>query len=67
MAKTILQGTVKGTRRRGRQKERWKDHIKDSTRLEFGESIRAVEDRAGWRHIVEKSSVVPQQPSRLTD
>ena len=28
MAKTILQGTVKGARRRGRQKERWEDNIK---------------------------------------
>ena len=28
MAKTILQGTVKGARRRGRQKKRWEDNIK---------------------------------------
>ena len=27
MAKTILQGTVKGERRPGRQKKRWKDNI----------------------------------------
>ena len=29
MAKTILQGAVKGARRRGRQKKRWEDNIKD--------------------------------------
>ena len=29
MAKTILQGTVKGARRRGRQKKRWEDNIKE--------------------------------------
>ena len=29
MAKTILQGTVKGARRRGRQKNRWEDNIKE--------------------------------------
>ena len=29
MAKTILQGTVKGARRRGRQKRRWEDNIKE--------------------------------------
>ena len=31
MAKTILQGTVKGARRRGRQKKRWEDNIKEWT------------------------------------
>ena len=31
MAKTILQGTVKGARRRGRQKKRWEDNIKECT------------------------------------
>ena len=28
-AKTILQGTVKGARRRGRQKKGWEDNIKE--------------------------------------
>ena len=36
------------------------DTIKDWTGLESGESLRAVEDRVGWRHIVETSSVVPK-------
>ena len=36
MAKTILQGTVKGARRRGRQKKRWKDNIKEWTGMGFG-------------------------------
>ena len=31
MAKTILQGTVKEARRRGRQKKRWEDNIKEWT------------------------------------
>ena len=31
MAKTILQGAVKGARRRGRQKKRWEDNIKEWT------------------------------------
>ena len=53
MTKTILQGTVKGTRKRGRQRKRWEDNTKDWTGLEFGESVRAVEDREGWRRIVE--------------
>ena len=45
MAKTILQGTVKGARRRGRQKKRWEDNIKERTGIGFGDSLRAAEDR----------------------
>ena len=45
MAKTILQGTVKGERRQGRQRKRWEDNIREWTGLEFGKSQRAVEDR----------------------
>ena len=29
LAKTILQGTVQGKRRKGRQQKRWEDKIKD--------------------------------------
>ena len=47
MAKTILQGTVKGARRRGRQKKRWEDNIKEWTGMGFGDSLRAAEDREG--------------------
>ena len=35
LAKTILQGTVKGQRKRGRQKRRWADNIKEWTRMDF--------------------------------
>ena len=45
MAKTILQGTMKGARKRGRQKKRWEDNIKTWTGMEFGDSLRAAEDR----------------------
>ena len=38
LAKTILQGTVKGGRRQGRQRERWEDNIRKWTGLEFGKS-----------------------------
>ena len=49
MAQTILQGTVKGARRRGRQKKRWEDNIKQWMGMGFGDSLRAVEDRGGWK------------------
>ena len=45
LAKTILQGTVKGGRRQCRQKKRWEDSIKERTGLEFGKSQGAVENR----------------------
>ena len=58
-AKTILQGTVKGARRRGRQKTRWEDNIKERTGMGFEDSRGASEDREGWKCIVATSSVVP--------
>ena len=66
MAKTILQGTMKGARSRGRQKK-WEDNIKEWTGMGFGDSLRAAEDWEGWKGIIAISSMVPRQPSRLRD
>ena len=63
----MLQGTEKGGRRRGRQKKRWEDNIREWTGPEFAKSQRAVENREKSRQLVVKSSVVPQRPSRLRD
>ena len=52
LAKTILQGTVKGGRRQGRQRKRWEDNIREWTGLELGRSQRAVENREKWRKVV---------------
>ena len=65
LAKTILQGTVKGGRRQGRQRKRWEDNFREWTGLEFGKSQMAVENREKWRKLFAKSSVVPQRPSQL--
>ena len=69
LAKTILQGTVKGGKRQGRQRKWWEDNIREIewTGLKFGKSQRAAENREKWRKLVAKSSVVPQQPSWLRD
>ena len=67
LAKTILQGTVKGERRQGRQRKRWEDNSREWTGLEFGKSQRAVENRGNWRKLVAKLSIVLQRPSRLRD
>ena len=45
LAKTILQGTVKGGRRQGRQRKRWEANIREWTGLEFTKSEMAVENR----------------------
>ena len=67
LAKTILQGTVKGGRRQGGLRKRWEDIIREWTGLEFGKSQRAVENMEKCRQLVAKSSLVPQQPLRLRD
>ena len=50
LVKTILQGTVKGGRRQGRQRKRWKDNIREWKGLEFAKSQRAMENREKWRN-----------------
>ena len=59
LAKTTLQGTVKGGRGQGRQKKMQED-IKEWTGLELAKSQRAVKKRDKWRKLVVKSSVVSQ-------
>ena len=44
LAKTSLQGTVQEKIRKGRQKKRWEDDIKEWTRVDFPSSTRAAED-----------------------
>ena len=63
VSRTILQSTVKGWRRQGRQE----DNIREWTGLEFAKSQRAVDNRERWRKLVAKSSVVPQRPLGLRD
>ena len=52
LAKTILQGTVEGGRRQGRQRRRWQDDVKDWTELDFAETQRLAHDRESWRVVV---------------
>ena len=58
---------MKEARRRGRQKKRWEDNIKEWTGMGFGDSLSAAEDREGWKSIVARVSVVPRRPPRLRD
>ena len=65
--KILGQGIGKGARRRGRQKKRWEDNIKEWPGMGFGDSLRAAENREVWKGIVPTSSVVPRRPPRLRD
>ena len=67
LAKMILQGTVQGGRRRGRQKKRWEDNATEWTGLKLGEALRKTENREEWRTVVARSSLVPQRSTRLRD
>ena len=59
LAKTILQGKVQGGRRRGRQRKRWEDNIKEWTGLEWNIILPKAENSEEWRKLVVKSTVVP--------
>ena len=52
LAKTILQGTVKGGGRQSRQRKRWEDNIMEWTGLEFTKLQKAVENREKFRKVV---------------
>ena len=67
LAKTVLQGTGQRERRRGRQRKRWEDDIKEWTGLEWNVLLRKAENREEWRKLVVKSTVVPQRSARLRD
>ena len=67
LAKTILQGTVQGGSRKGRQRKRWEDNIKAWTGLEWNIQLRKAENPKEWRKLVVKSTVMPQRSARLRD
>ena len=66
IAKTILQGTVQGGRRRGRQKKRWEDNIPEWMGMTLRAAMRKAERREEWRELVARSSVTPQWSNKTT-
>ena len=62
LAKTVLQGTMKGGRRQGRQRKRWEDYMREWTGLEFVKSQRAVENRGKWRNWFRNHLWCPNDP-----
>ena len=57
LAKTILQGTVQGGRRRGRQRKSWLDNVKSWTDLTTPELLAASADRPTWRQTSASASL----------
>jgi len=49
LEKEIMQGTMPGSRARGRPRMSWMDNVRTWTNLTTGELIRKVEDRDKWR------------------
>ena len=62
LAKTILQGTVKGGRRQCGQRKRWGHNIREWTGLEFGKCQRAVENRENGENWLQNHLWCPNDP-----
>ena len=68
LSKTIMQGTVQGKRKRGRQRKRWTDNIKEWTGMTYAETQALAHDRDRWGMLV-RSSIMqrPYDPGGLWD
>ncbi|KAM4620325.1 histamine receptor H2b [Polymixia lowei] len=63
LSNTILQGTIEGKRRRGRQRKSWMDNIKEWTGCSFPILLRTAEDREQWRSLTaQASTTTPLRP-----
>ncbi|XP_071494734.1 uncharacterized protein [Diadema antillarum] len=67
LSKIILQGTVQGGRRRGRQKKKWADNIAEWTGKPFAETQALAQDRQRWRRLVSTSLQRPHDHARSRD
>jgi len=51
LSKTILQGTVEGKRKRGRQKKIWSNNIREWMEGDLVDLTRATENRKNWQKL----------------
>ena len=63
LCKTILQGTVEGGRRRGRQRKSWSDNIKEWTEMTTPQLLTVATNRPYWRRLSASASL--SSPLRL--
>ena len=57
LPKIILQGTVDGSRRRGRPRRSWKDNTKEWTGQSMSSLLRIADERVRWAVIAADTSV----------
>ena len=61
LSKTILQGTLEGGRRYGRQRKCWMDNIKEWTSLPMPELLTGAYCRKDWKRISAELSLMSPQ------
>ncbi|GFO04033.1 UDP-glucuronosyltransferase 2a1-like [Plakobranchus ocellatus] len=64
---TIMQCTVQGGRRRGRQRKRWDDNTKEWTGFELRDTLRRAGHAEGWSSLVKKTAMALPRATRLRD
>ena len=65
LSKTILQGTLEGGRRCGRQRKCWVENIKERTSLPMPELPTRTSCRKDWKRISDESPLMPARPPPL--
>ena len=66
LCKTIMQGTVEGGRRRGRQRKSWSDNVKDWTEMDTPELLVQSTDREAWKRMATSSALRTPRRQRLS-
>ena len=67
LAKTILQGTMKGKRKRGRQKKRWEDNIKEWTGMSLPAQLGQLKTGQDGKGLLQIHLWCPDDLPRLWD